>query len=307
MATYDFNFIAIYQNSGSFSFSTPSSGTLENVTNPAGSTFNVGHDLSDGSMMYPYLGSFTSGGIDYVVVQAGGGTYEAYAMVPDPNTQTVPAVLPGVNTFPFTVCYLEGTLIATPSGERTIETLAIGDQILTANGRAVPVKWIGRQQIRNSIFASPRMEPVCISAGALGNGLPHSDLYVTAAHGMIWHGLVVNAGAMVNGTTIRFVPLAQMPPVFTWYHIETEGHEEILAHGAPAETFVDYVGRSAFDNHQEYLDLYGVERIIPEMKRPRISTQRMLPAALRTQLGLPAHDAEIEAEATALLQRLKAA
>jgi hypothetical protein len=151
------------------------------------------------------------------------------------------------------------------------------------------------------------MEPVCISAGALGQGLPHSDLYVTAAHGMIWHGMVVNAGAMVNGTTIRFVPMTQMPPVFTWYHIETEGHEEILAQGAPSETFVDYVGRSAFDNYQEYLDLYGAERIIPEMKRPRLSSQRMLPDDLRALLGLPAYGAEIEAEATALLHRLKAA
>ena len=195
------------------------------------------------------------------------------------------------------MCYLEGTLIATPTGERALETLAIGDLILTADGRAVPVKWVGRQQIRNGVFASPKLEPVCIAAGALGQGLPHRDLHVTAAHGMIWQGLVVNAGAMVNGTTIRFVPLTEMPPVFTWFHIETEGHEEILAQGAPSETFVDYVGRSAFDNYQEYLDLYGAERIIPEMKHPRISAQRMLPNDLRAQIGLPAYGAELEAEA----------
>jgi len=208
--------------------------------------------------------------------------------------QAVDGYTPGPATL---VCYLEGTLIATPEGERAVETLAIGDVILTADGRAVPVKWMGRQRIRNGIFASPKMEPVCISAGALGQGLPHSDLYVTAAHGMIWHGMVVNAGAMVNGTTIRFVPMTQMPPVFTWFHIETEGHEEILAQGAPSETFVDYVGRSAFDNYQEYLDLYGAERIIPEMKHPRISAQRMLPNDLRAQIGLPAYGAELEAEA----------
>jgi len=204
-------------------------------------------------------------------------------------------------------CFLTGTLIATPGGERAVETLAIGDMILTSDGRAVPVKWMGRQHVRNSVFLSAKLQPVMIGAGALGDGLPHTDLYLSANHGMIWQGMVVNAGALVNGTTIRFVPLAEMPGEFTYFHIETEAHEEVLANGAPAETFVDYVGRSVFDNHQEYLDLYGAERIIPEMKRPRLSAQRMLPDDLRNRLGLPAYGAEIEAEAAALLHRLKAA
>lgn len=43
------------------------------------------------------------------------------------------------------------------------------------------------------------------------------------------------------------------------------------------------------------------------MKRPRVSSQRMLPGQLRARLGLPAHGAEIAAEADALMRRLKAA
>jgi hypothetical protein len=60
-------------------------------------------------------------------------------------------------------------------------------------------------------------------------GLSHADLHVTADHGMVWEGLVVNAGAMVNGTTIRFVPRSELPDGFTCYHIGTEGHEVVLA------------------------------------------------------------------------------
>jgi hypothetical protein len=45
------------------------------------------------------------------------------------------------------VCFLAGTLIATPTGEVPVECLNIGDLVLTADGRAVPVKWIGRQTI----------------------------------------------------------------------------------------------------------------------------------------------------------------
>ena len=72
----------------------------------------------------------------------------------------------------------------------------------------------------------------------------------------------------------------------TVYRVKTENHEMILANGVPAETFIDYVGRAAFDNHAEYLDLYGCERLIPEMPAPRISTARLLPEAIRARLGI---------------------
>lgn len=198
-------------------------------------------------------------------------------------------------------------MITTPDGERVVEDLAIGDLVLTADGRAVPVRWMGRQRMVNHPFGVPqRRAPVCIAAGALGQNLPHADLYVSADHGMVWEGLVVNAGAMVNGTSIRFVALSELPAAFTYFHIETEGHEVVLANGAPAETFVDYATRSHFDNYQDYLDLYGAERVVAEMPRPRVSSQRMLPDALRARLGIAPFGADIAAEGAALLQRLGA-
>lgn len=60
----------------------------------------------------------------------------------------------------------------------------------------------------------------------------------------------------------------------------------ILANGAPTETFLDAAGRAAFDNHAEYLNLYGTERIIPEMRAPRIASRRLLPDAIRARLGI---------------------
>src|SRR6056297_171901 len=131
------------------------------------------------------------------------------------------------------------------------------------------------------------MEPVRIRAGALGRGCPHADLVVSANHGMIVDGFVIDAAALVNGGSIAFVPVEELPHTFTWHHVETEEHDVILANGAPAETFIDYLGRRAFDNHDEYLSLYGAERVIPEMPRPRISARRLVPAAIRARLGLP--------------------
>ena len=98
--------------------------------------------------------------------------------------------------------------------------------------------------------------------------------------------MVIDDSARVNGSTIGWVLASALPARVTCCHIETEDHDMILANGAPAEMFVDAVGRAAFDNHGEYLEHYGVERIIPGMDRPRISAQRLLPEARRARLGI---------------------
>ncbi|MDI3306671.1 MAG: Hint domain-containing protein, partial [Acetobacteraceae bacterium] len=43
------------------------------------------------------------------------------------------------------ICFYPGTLIRTLDGEVAVETLKIGDLVLTAEGKAMPVRWIGRQ------------------------------------------------------------------------------------------------------------------------------------------------------------------
>ena len=99
--------------------------------------------------------------------------------------------------------------------------------------------------------------------------------------------MLINAGTLVNGTTIRLLPLAGLPSMFNYWHVELENHEVVPVNGGvPAESFIDYVGRSGFDNYDEYLDLVGADRLIAEMPFARISARRLLPAnGLR---GLPA-------------------
>ncbi|MFW2544443.1 Hint domain-containing protein [Primorskyibacter sp. 2E107] len=188
-------------------------------------------------------------------------------------------------TDPFPTCFATGTEIATQCGSKTVETLEIGDMVATHGGSFVPVKWVGRQKLV-SVFARHKAQPVRFRAGSLGDGLPHTDLMVTGDHGMLLDGLVINASALVNGTTVDWVPLSELANEVTYFHIETADHNVILANGAEAETFVDPVGRRQFDNYQEYLDLYGVERIVPEMNHPRITSARLLPDKLKTRLGI---------------------
>ncbi|MBW4982243.1 Hint domain-containing protein [Mameliella sp. CS4] len=168
-------------------------------------------------------------------------------------------------------CFAGGTRISAPEGMVQVQDLRIGDMVDTAEGAPVPVLWIGRQS-----GPARALQAVRIAAGALGRGLPLRDLVVTGDHGMVLDGRLVNASALVDGAGIRWVPARALPARVTWYHVETETHAVILAEGSPAETFIDFRGRRAFDNFDEYLALYGAERIIPEMPLPRISARRLL-------------------------------
>src|SRR5690606_12032099 len=117
-------------------------------------------------------------------------------------------------------CFVAGTLIATPDGERAIETLAVGDLLRTADGRDVPVRFIGLRTVSKTFTPADLFAPVRVRAGALGNGLPHSDLVLTADHALILDVLAINAAVLVNGTTITREPLDALPEAVTYYQIE---------------------------------------------------------------------------------------
>jgi hypothetical protein len=192
-----------------------------------------------------------------------------------------------VNSGPtsFLFCFVAGTLITSATGDRAVEGLEIGDLIITQDGRRVPVKWIGRQTVSTRFGPAERLMPVRFAAGSLGEGLPHTDLTVTADHGMLVEGVICHAGALVNGTTITRVPLTEMGEQYVVYHIETEAHEIILANGAPAETFIDNVSRRAFDNFAEFDALYGDVPEMDELDYPRAMSARQVPVDIRALLA----------------------
>ncbi len=186
----------------------------------------------------------------------------------------------GTNTV---ICFYPGTMIATPQGERAVETLAIGDLVLTLEGEARPVRWMGRQTV-STRFANPmRVLPIRIQAGALAEGVPSRDLLVSPDHAILVEDILVQAGALVNGVTITRE--TRVPERFTYHHVELADHSLILAENTPAETFVDNVDRMAFDNWDEHEALYGHLPGIVEMDRPRAKSHRQVPMALRAVLA----------------------
>lgn len=183
-------------------------------------------------------------------------------------------------------CFLEGTRIATVTGEVPIETLQPGDFVKRADGGESRITWVARQTVHPAFQSEFEINPVCITANALDDGAPSRDLYLTPDHAVALDGLLINAGALINGQTIFQV--ARMPSTaFTYFHIETEAHDLILAENLRSETYVDYAGRGGFDNACEHP---APDRIIAEMPLPRVTSARLLPAKLKARLDARAQD-----------------
>jgi hypothetical protein len=244
-----------------------------------------------------YTVSGTSGGTETIAIHTSGTSSLTFAI--DHGTFTTgtyaanagPLQLSSDGTgLKVTVCFLAGTMIATPDGEVAVETLKPGDLVLTADGRSVPVRWLGINTVSTRFAEPQRSLPVRITAGALGRGLPRRDLLLSPDHAVLVGGVLAQAAALVDGAGIRRE--TAMPEIFRYYHVETAAHDLILAEGTPAETFVDNVSRMAFDNWAEFLEICGGEPPTGEMDYPRVKSFRQLPPALRQQLA-----AEVEMRA----------
>lgn len=180
-------------------------------------------------------------------------------------------------------CFMPGTMVRTPDGEVSVETLKRGNLVTTTDGRAEMVSWVGRQTV-SMRFADPlRVLPIRIKAGALGENIPSRDLLISSDHAILLEEILIQAGALVNGSSI--VRETEVPQTFTYFHIELEDHSLILAENTAAETFIDNVDRLAFDNWQEHEALCPEGKPIVEMPYPRAKAHRQVPPAIRELLA----------------------
>jgi len=151
-------------------------------------------------------------------------------------------------------CFRRGTRILGASGEVAIESLRIGDLVITRSGGAQPIRWIGRRRYSVDAAAGNRdVLPIRIRASALADGLPRRDLWVSPEHAMFLDGMLIPALLLVNGTSIV---QEETIDELQYFHLEFDAHAVIYAEGALAESFVDDDSRAMFDNDVEYAQLY---------------------------------------------------
>lgn len=155
----------------------------------------------------------------------------------------------------YVYCFLPGTRILTPAGEVPVETLNIGDAVVTRFSGIQRLKWIGIQRYARRFLANnPDRVPVCVKAGALGPNQPLRDLYISPGHSMLVGETLVLAKNLVNGITVT---QDEAPELVEYYALELDRHDCVIAEGAFSESFADGPGfRNQFHNAAEFYALY---------------------------------------------------
>jgi Hint domain len=167
-------------------------------------------------------------------------------------------------------CFLRGTQIWTPSGERRIEELRVNDLVVTSLGEAKPIQWAwGRRFERQPGQEwAEEITPIRVKQSALGPNTPHRDLYLSRYHCLYLDGVLIPAVDLINGSTIARVGATHLREI-EYFHVKLESHSIIYAEGAACETLqaVNAVN-SEKREFEEYRRLYGEPALPDEPAAP---------------------------------------
>jgi hypothetical protein len=140
----------------------------------------------------------------------------------------------------FGECFLKGTRILTPSGERPIEELEVGDLLPTALGGLRPIRFIKRYRYQRASLAKPwthHLRPVRIAKSAIFENVPHDTLFVSQGHALYVDGVLVPAANLVNERTIT-IWSADERDELEFFHVMLDSHNVIYAEGLACETLL---------------------------------------------------------------------
>lgn len=134
-------------------------------------------------------------------------------------------------------CFVAGTPIRVPHGDVLIETLRIGDSVVTRDAGAQVIRWIGKSRVD----ASGDLAPIAFAPGALGNA---ELLIVSPDHRMLLTGwrcamvagtseVLAAAKDLVNNRDIKPAAMAQV----TYFHLAFDQHQIVTTAGVHSESF----------------------------------------------------------------------
>jgi hypothetical protein len=142
-------------------------------------------------------------------------------------------------------CFAAGTKLATPEGACAVEMLKAGDLVLTQDGRALPIEWVGSRAVDCSRHPRPeRVWPVRVLRGAFGPFMPGRDLLLSPDHSVFVGGVLIPVCELIDGRLIR----QEQVKTIRYLHVQLALHEILLAEGMPVESLLDPLSRGQFDD-----------------------------------------------------------
>lgn len=135
-------------------------------------------------------------------------------------------------------CFVAGTLITTELGQRNVETLVLGDLILTKDDGLQPLRWKGQR----TVAAEDNFAPIRIRANTFGS---HDDLMVSPEHRILIRDnlaellfgeqeVLVSAKDLVNDYSVTRCSGGDV----TYVHLMFDHHQVVYSAGLATESFL---------------------------------------------------------------------
>jgi LysM repeat protein len=165
------------------------------------------------------------------------------------GTQTSYAVA----TIEVVACFAAGTRILSDRGEVPIESLGVGDRVVTVTGAIAPVVWVGRRVVDCTRHPRPHEAwPVRIAPGAFGPERPRRPLRLSPNHSIYANGVLIPVKLLIDGIGV----VQERCERIAYHHLELAHHDVVVAEGLPAETLLPGSGAGIFDNTEGPITLH---------------------------------------------------
>ncbi len=144
----------------------------------------------------------------------------------------------GIVTITSIPCFVAGTLIRTPDGDRAVESLEPGDLVMTYDDGPQPLRWIGRRVVP----AEGKLAPIKIRRGTFGK---HGTLLLSPQHRILVRDVLaelmfgerdvlVKARDLVNGGSVKVMEGGEVE----YIHLLFDTHQVIFSEGLATESFL---------------------------------------------------------------------
>ena len=189
------------------------------------------------------------------------------------------------------VCFARGTLIRTPEGDVPVETLRVGQRVLTLDHGAQPIMWIAQRMI---LFPQGDDLPVEVAQDAFGPNQPYAPTRISPRHCLFRRDasfqmmfdtpeVLMAARDCVDGAQVTW---ADGQRAVEYFHFMVDEHALVWANGMLAESFYPGpVARQSLDPvaRGRLLQLYP-DLVVPDAPAP-------FPLARRRVRGYEMHAA----------------